>query len=58
MSLLEHAFEAGALSPDRIAGLLRTTKEEIAETAGLSRDGCLSIDRVSSAIEKESHPSG
>jgi hypothetical protein len=46
MSLLEHAFEAGALSPDRIAGLLRTTKEEIAETAGLSREAVLRKARV------------
>jgi hypothetical protein len=38
MDLLKRSVATGTLSPDLIADLLRTTKEEIAATAGLSRD--------------------
>ena len=38
MDLIASSVASGSFSPDRIAALLRTTKEEIAATAGLSRD--------------------
>lgn len=46
MSLPAHAIERGSLSPDRIAEHLRTTKEELAVTAGLSRDAVVRKARV------------
>jgi Protein of unknown function (DUF2384) len=46
LDLLHRSFVAGAFSPDLIAELLRTTKEEIATTAGLSRDAVARKARV------------
>lgn len=46
MSLLHRSMAAGALSPDLIALLLRTTKEELAATAGLSRDAVARKARI------------
>jgi hypothetical protein len=46
MSLLERSFAGDTLSPDLMAELLRTTKEEIAATAGLSRDAVARRARV------------
>ena len=46
MDLLHRSFASGALSPDLIAEILRTTKEEIALTAGLSRDAVARKGRV------------
>jgi hypothetical protein len=46
MAFLEQSLQAGAVSPERIASLLRTTKEETAQTAGLSRDAVVRKSRI------------
>ena len=47
MTLSRYA-ENGILTPARIAGALRTTRDEIAQTAGLGRDAILRKERVAS----------
>ena len=40
--------ENGLFAPARIASLLRTTRDEVARTAGLGRDAVMRADRVES----------
>ena len=47
MTLSRYA-ENGIFTPARIAGALRTTRDEIAQTAGLGRDALLRKERVAS----------
>ena len=47
MSLTRYA-ENGIFTPARIAGALRTTRDEVAETAGLGRDAILRKERIAS----------
>jgi hypothetical protein len=48
MDLIASSVAGGSFSPDLIAALLRTTKEEVAATAGLSRDAVARRARVGS----------
>lgn len=45
---IEVFAENGLFAPARIASLLRTTKDEVARTAGLGRDAVMRADRVES----------
>lgn len=45
---LEQFAENGRFEPGRIAVVLRTTKDEIAQTVGLGRDAVVRADRVAS----------
>jgi uncharacterized protein (DUF2384 family) len=47
MALSRYA-ENGVFAPAKIAGVLRTTRDEIAQTAGLGRDAMLRKDRIAS----------
>jgi hypothetical protein len=47
MALSRYA-ENGVFTPARIAGALRTTRDEVARTAGLGRDAVLRKDRIAS----------
>ena len=47
MTLSRYA-ENGIFTPARIAGALRTTRDEIAQTAGLGRDAILRKERIAS----------
>ncbi|WP_395831543.1 antitoxin Xre/MbcA/ParS toxin-binding domain-containing protein [Elstera sp.] len=47
MTLAQYA-ENGLFAPGRIAMVLRTTREEVAQTAGLGRDAVQRKDRVAS----------
>jgi hypothetical protein len=47
MALSRYA-ENGVFTPARIAGALRTTRDEIAETVGLGRDAVQRKDRIAS----------
>ena len=47
MALSRYA-ENGVFAPAKIAGVLRTTRDEIAQTAGLGRDALLRKDRIAS----------
>ena len=47
MTLAQYA-ENGLFAPGRIATILRTTREEVAQTAGLGRDAVQRKDRVAS----------
>jgi uncharacterized protein (DUF2384 family) len=47
MALSRYA-ENGVFAPARIAGALRTTRDEIAETVGLGRDAVQRKDRIAS----------
>ena len=40
--------EAGQFAPNRIAEVLRTTKEEVARTVGLGRDAMMRPERIAS----------
>ena len=46
--MLNLVADQGMFLPERIAGALRTTKEEVAQSAGLGRDAVLRQDRVTS----------
>jgi len=46
--ILDLVAERGVISPDRIAGVLRTSKDEVAQSAGLGRDAVQRADRVTS----------
>jgi hypothetical protein len=45
---IELFAEGGIFAPARIAQVLRTTKDEVAQTAGLGRDAVIRADRVAS----------
>jgi hypothetical protein len=45
---IELFAEGGIFAPARIAQVLRTTKDEVARTAGLGRDAVIRADRVAS----------
>jgi hypothetical protein len=45
---LEALTVDGRFAPERIADLLRTTREEVAQTAGLGRDAVVRADRLNS----------
>lgn len=45
---LETLTVDGRFAPERIAELLRTTREEVARTAGLGRDAIVRADRLKS----------
>ncbi len=45
---LSRYAENGVFTPARIAGALRTTRDEIAETVGLGRDAVQRKDRITS----------
>ena len=45
---LSRYAENGVFTPAKIAGALRTTRDEIAQTAGLGRDAILRKDRIAS----------
>ena len=45
---LELVADKGLLAPDRIALALRTTKDEVAQSAGLGRDAVMRQDRIAS----------
>ena len=46
--VLSRYAENGVFTPAKIAGALRTTRDEIAQTAGLGRDAILRKDRIAS----------
>lgn len=52
MDLIASSLAGGSFSPERIAALLRTTKEEVEATAGLSRDAVARRARVGSPATK------
>ena len=45
---IEAFSEDGQFTPDRIARVLRTTKEEVARTVGLGRDAVMRPERIAS----------
>lgn len=46
---IEAYAEGGQFAPGRIAEVLRTTKDEVAQTVGLGRDAVMRPERVASA---------
>ncbi|MTH79456.1 antitoxin Xre/MbcA/ParS toxin-binding domain-containing protein [Paracoccus aestuariivivens] len=46
---LENFAKAGQFAPDRIAEVLRTTRDEVARTVGLGRDAVMRPNRIASA---------
>lgn len=45
---IEAYAESGQFAPNRIAEVLRTTKDEVARTVGLGRDAVMRPDRIAS----------
>lgn len=45
---IEDFVEDGQFAPDRIAKTLRTSKDDVARTAGLGRDAVMRAERVTS----------